>query len=71
MQTHHASTSHPANAASLATHSTPALQAAQPQSDYSAWTTQRKRTVAELVDDQDALAEWHRNVAHLRADVKG
>jgi hypothetical protein len=39
-------------------------------SSYSAWTAQRKRTIADLVDDQDALEDWHRNLARLRAGLK-
>lgn len=29
-----------------------------------------KRSIADLIDDQDALADWHRNVARLREGLK-
>lgn len=30
------------------------------------WTRKPKRTIADLVDDQEALASWRRNLARLR-----
>lgn len=35
---------------------------------YEAWAPRSKRTIAGLVDDQDALSEWRRNLARLRAN---
>ncbi len=34
---------------------------------YRPWATKPKRTIADLVDDQDALSDWRRNLARLRA----
>jgi hypothetical protein len=71
MRTHQASTTLSPNPAAVATHATMASNESGQHSAYSAWTTQRKRTIAELVDDQDALEDWHRNLARLRAELKG
>lgn len=35
---------------------------------YAAWATKPKRTIADLADDQDALSDWRRNLARLRAN---
>jgi len=71
MRTHHASTTRSPNPATIASHATMASNESEQHPAYSAWTTQRKRTIADLVDDQDALEDWHRNLARLRADLKG
>jgi len=73
MRTHQASTTPSAKAASLTPPATRTLNANGPlaASDYSAFAAKRKRTVAALIDDQDALAEWHRNMARLRTDHTG
>lgn len=34
---------------------------------YGSWTTKPKRTIADLADDMDALSDWRRNLARLRA----
>ena len=71
MHTHQASITLSPNPAAVATHANMANKQSEQHSAYSAWTAQRKRTIADLVDDQDALADWHRNLARLRADLKG
>ncbi len=71
MRTHQASTTLSPNPAAVATQATMASNEPAQHAGYSAWTAQRKRTIADLVDDQDALADWHRNLARLRADLKG
>lgn len=71
MRTHHASTTRSSTPATAAAHATMDSTEAAQHSAYSAWTTQRKRTIADLVDDQGALEDWHRNLARLRADLKG
>ena len=70
MRTHHASTTRSPNPAADASHATMAGTESEQHSTYSAWTTQRKRTIADLVDDRDALEDWHRNLARLRAELK-
>lgn len=70
MRTHRASTTRSPSPAAIATQANMASNESGQDSAYSAWTTQRKRTIADLVDDQDALADWHRNLARLRADLK-
>jgi hypothetical protein len=67
MRTHQASTKLSPNPAAAATHANMASKQSEQHSVYSAWTAQRKRTIADLVDDQDALEDWHRNLARLRA----
>lgn len=68
MQTHHASTTRSPNPTGRADPA--AANVSQSLSGYNASTAQHKRTVAELVDDQDTLAEWHRNMDRLRADLE-
>lgn len=36
----------------------------------SAWPFPRKRSISDLVNDWDALADWRRNLARLRAEMK-
>ncbi len=71
MHPHHASTTRSPNPAAVPSHATMASNESEQHSAYRAWTTQRKRTIADLLDDQDALEDWHRNLARLRADLKG
>ena len=39
--------------------------------DHRGWTTEAKRSVADLLDDQEALDAWRRNVTRLRGDSQG
>ncbi len=34
--------------------------------DAHAWQPRKKKHVADLLDDADALADWHRNLERLR-----
>ncbi|MDX9885365.1 hypothetical protein [Thauera sp.] len=73
MRTNHASTTrspNPDTPGTVASHANMASNESEQHSSYSAWTAQRKRTIADLVDDQDALEDWHRNLARLRAGLK-
>ena len=66
MRTHHASTT---NRPASSTNASPVTGAplSERGSDCAAWSTPRKRSIAELADDSDALEDWHRNLARLRA----
>lgn len=70
MPTHHASTKRTPTPASVATHAAMTSKASEEYSAYGARMTQRKGTIADLVDDQSALDDWHRNLARLRANSK-
>jgi hypothetical protein len=70
MRTHQASTTLSPNPVAVATHTNMASNESGQLSNYSAWTARRKRTIADLVDDQDALEDWHRNLARLRAALE-
>ncbi len=67
MHPHHASSTGSPNPATVASQASMAAAQTAPLATYAAWTTRRKPTIAELVDDQDALEDWHRNLARLRA----
>jgi hypothetical protein len=36
--------------------------------DYRGWKTEARRSVADLLDDQEALDAWHRNLSRLRGE---
>lgn len=67
MQTHQAPSKRSPNPATVAAPPTIASNAPEPHSAYGAWVAPPKRSIADLVDDADALADWHRNLARLRA----
>lgn len=58
---------HSPNPATVTTHLSVTSNPSKPHSAYDALTNPRKRAIAELINDQDALADWHRNLARLRA----
>lgn len=70
MNTHQTSSTQSPKPATVAPHAAMASNEPEQHFPYSAWTTRRKPTIADLIDDPDALADWHRNLARLRADLK-
>lgn len=70
MRTHHASTTRSTNPATAAKHAAMASKGSEQYLADGARNAQRKRTIAELLDDESALEDWHRNLARLRADAK-
>jgi len=70
MRTQQASNTLPQNPAAVVPQASTTRSASDQHGAYNAWTARRRHSIADLVDDQDALADWHRNLARLRAEPK-